>query len=296
MFHFKKVQLIPTTLAILLLLSGCTTHARSTDSSNPSTSTTQSSSTSTPSSSSSVIEQDASMDESNAENNTSEVPSVEPVVYDFSSPVPESDPVDTSYFEDAAFIGDSRTDGFMIYSGIGCGDNLTANGLSIFKIMDEAFFKIDGQSCTLAQALERKQYGKIYLSLGVNELGYYDDKGFYKAYCETIDLIREVQPHAVIYIQGLIPLNEDVIASTGGASYLKNDKLCTYNDLMKQVAEEKQVAYLDLYSEFVQDDGQLPADASTDGVHLRKAYCEQWLTYLENHTVSYEALYGSEEV
>ena len=134
MFHFKKVQLIPTTLAILLLLSGCTTHARSTDSSNPSTSTTQSSSTSTPSSSSSVIEQDASMDESNAENNTSEVPSVEPVVYDFSSPVPESDPVDTSYFEDAAFIGDSRTDGFMIYSGIGCGENLTSNGLSIFTL------------------------------------------------------------------------------------------------------------------------------------------------------------------
>lgn len=292
MFYFKKFQLIPATLAMILLVSGCTTHALSTDSSNSSTSATQSSSASTSSSSSSTMEQEPSIDVPNPQDDAS----VDSVAYDFSSPVPESEPVDTSYFEDAAFIGDSRTDGFMIYSGIGCGDNLTANGLSIFKIMDEAFFKIDGQSYTLAQALERKQYGKIYLSLGVNELGYYDDQGFYKAYCETIDLIRQVQPHAVIYIQGLIPLNEDVIASTGGASYLKNDKLCTYNDLMKQVAEEKQVAYLDLYSEFVQDDGQLPADASTDGVHLRKSYCEQWLTYLENHTVSYETLYGSEEV
>ena len=35
MFHFKKFQLIPATLAILLLASGCTTHARSTDPSNP---------------------------------------------------------------------------------------------------------------------------------------------------------------------------------------------------------------------------------------------------------------------
>lgn len=42
--------------------------------------------------------------------------------------------MDNSYFEDAAFVGDSRTDGFMIYSGIGCGENLTSNGLSIFKL------------------------------------------------------------------------------------------------------------------------------------------------------------------
>ena len=41
--------------------------------------------------------------------------------YDFSQPCPESPAVDNSYFEDAAFIGDSRTDGFLLYSGIGCG-------------------------------------------------------------------------------------------------------------------------------------------------------------------------------
>ena len=214
--------------------------------------------------------------------------------YDFSQSVPESEAVDNSYFEDAAFIGDSRTDGFMIYSGIGCGDNLTSNGLSIFKLTEKKVFTIEGEQYTLAEALELKQYGKIYLSLGVNELGYYDDQGFYKAYCEAIDLIRSLQPHAVIYIQGLIPLNEDVIAATGGASYLKNDHLLVYNDLMKQAAEEKQVAFLDLNPEFTGEDGQLPADASKDGVHLRKDYCVQWLDYLKTHTVSYETLYGTQ--
>ena len=215
--------------------------------------------------------------------------------YDFSSPVPASDPVDNSYFQDAAFIGDSRTDGFLIYSGIGCGENLTSNGLSIFKLEEKKAFTIDGTKYTLLDALGRQQYGKVYISLGINELGYYDDQGFYEAYCQTIDLIRQCQPHAVIYIQGLIPLNEDVIAQTGGASYLKNDHLLIYNDLMKQVAEEKQVAFLDLNPYFAGEDGQLPAEASTDGIHLRKAYCEQWLEYLKAHTVSYETLYGTEE-
>ena len=215
--------------------------------------------------------------------------------YDFSQPCPESTAVDNSYFEDAAFIGDSRTDGFLLYSGIGCGENLTSNGLSIFKLAEKKALTIDGQKYTLLEALGLKQYGKVYLSLGVNELGYNNDKGFYEAYCKAIDAIRACQPNAVIYIQGLIPLNEDVIAATGGASYLTNEHLRVYNDLMQQVAEEKQVVFLDLEPEFTGPDGQLPADASNDGIHLKKAYCQAWLEYLKTHTVSYETLYPTQE-
>ena len=215
--------------------------------------------------------------------------------YDFSQPCPESPAVDNSYFEDAAFVGDSRTDGFLIYSGIGCGENLTSNGLSIFKLAEKKALTIDGEEYTLLEALALKQYGKVYLSLGVNELGYYNDQGFYDAYCQAIDAIRACQPNAVIYIQGLIPLNENVIAATGGASYLTNEHLRVYNDLMKQAAQEKQVVFLDLYPEFVGEDGQLPEDASNDGIHLKKAYCQQWLEYLKTHTVSYETLYPTQE-
>lgn len=219
----------------------------------------------------------------------------EAAAYDFSQPAPEREAVDNSYFEDAAFVGDSRTDGFMIYSGIGCGENLTSNGLSIFKLEEKKALTIDGQKYTLLEALALKQYGKVYLSLGVNELGYYDDQGFYDAYCKAIDDIRACQPNAVIYIQGLIPLNEDVIAQSGGPSYLTNEHLLVYNDLMRKAAEEKQVVFLDLNPEFTGADGKLPADASKDGVHLRKAYCEKWLDYLKTHTVDYETLYPGQE-
>lgn len=211
--------------------------------------------------------------------------------YDFTQPAPEREAVDNTYFEDAAFVGDSRTDGFMIYSGIGCGDNLTSNGLSIFKLEEKKAITIDGEKYTLLEALARKEYGKVYLSLGVNELGYYDDQGFYEAYCRAIDAIRACQPNAVIYIQGLIPLNEDVIHETGGRSYLTNEHLVIYSDLMRKAAQEKQVVYLDLYSEFVDESGQLPAEASKDGVHLRSEWCRQWLEYLKTHTVDYDTLY-----
>ncbi|NBI65930.1 hypothetical protein D1646_03705 [Pseudoflavonifractor sp. 60] len=223
----------------------------------------------------------------------SAIPSMAPLSepYDFSQPAPAGEAVDNSYFADAAFVGDSRTDGFMVYSGIGCGKNLTSNGLSIFRLDSKKALTIDGETYTLLEALAQEQYGKVYLSLGVNELGYHNDQGFYNSYCQAIDQIRAIQPQAVIYIQGLIPLNEDQIMASSGRDYLTNEHLRTYNDLMRQAAQEKQVVYLDLYSEFADENGALPEGASRDGVHLGKEYCQQWLEYLKTHTVELDRLY-----
>ena len=217
-------------------------------------------------------------------------------VYDFSQPVPEREAVDNTYFSDAAFVGDSRTDGLLIYSGVGCGENLTSNGLSIFKLAEKKAIERDGVSYTLLEALDLKEYGKVYLSLGVNELGMYDDEGFYRAYCAAIDAIRASQPNAVIYIQGLIPLNEEVVKSKGGKDYLRNDHLLVYNDLMKKAAQEKRVAFLDLNPYFADETGALPAEATGDGVHLKGAYYKQWLEYLKCHTVEYDTLYPEGEM
>lgn len=211
--------------------------------------------------------------------------------YDFTQPAPAGEAVELDYFDDAAFVGDSRTDGFLIYSGIGRGRNLTSNGLSIFKLAEKKALTIDGTKYTLLEALALEQYGKVYLSLGVNELGYYDDEGFYNSYREAIRAIRALQPNAVIYIQGLIPLNESVIAQSTGRTYLTNEHLRVYNDLMRQAAQEEQVVFLDLYGEFADENGELPAQASKDGVHLRGDWCKQWLAYLQTHTVDYDRLY-----
>jgi len=213
-----------------------------------------------------------------------------PPAYDHTMPAPETPAVEKSYFTDAAFVGDSRTDGFMLYSGIGCGKNLSSNGLSIFKLESKKALTIDGEKYTLLEVLEQEQYGKVYLCLGVNELGVYDDEGFYRAYLSAIDAIRACQPGAIIYIQGLIPLNEEDVAASKGGDYLKNDRLRVYNDLMFKAAQEKQVVFLDLYTAFADENGSLPAGASRDGVHLKKEYCQQWLAYLQTHTVAPELL------
>lgn len=211
--------------------------------------------------------------------------------YDFTAPVPESPAVDNSYFADAVFVGDSRTDGFWRFSGVKQGKRLTCDGLSVFTLDKTPAIHVNGTAYTVLDALALKDYAKVYLCLGVNELGYRDDEAFYRAYCDAIDAVRACQPDAVIYVQTLIPLNEGKVAASGGFGYLKNDHLRAYNELICKAAAEKQVPVLDLYTHFAVD-GQLPADASRDGVHLLAPYCKKQLEYFKTHTVDFQTLYA----
>lgn len=172
-------------LAIVLTLSACggkTQPAASSQSADGSVSSSASSASqsggSTSSGDGSTQQPDASQPDQSQQPDGSAPAISAQSSYDFSQPVPEREAVDNRYFDDAAFVGDSRTDGFLIYSGIGTGKNLTSNGLSIFKLEEKKALTIDGKEYTLLEALALQQYGKVYLSLGVNELGYYDDQGF----------------------------------------------------------------------------------------------------------------------
>ena len=62
-----------------------------------------------------------------------------------------------------------------------------------------------------------------------------------------------------------------------------NKNVAKFNKLVEEVAEEKNVTYLDVKSVLVNKDGCLPEEASPDGVHIDKSYCEKWLDYLKNN-------------
>lgn len=209
--------------------------------------------------------------------------------YDFSRPVPERDAVDLSYFSDAAFVGDSRSEGFYLY-GVKRGKNLSSSGLSVFTFATKKSFTVDGTRCTALQALSSKEYAKVYLGFGVNELGYINTEKFYQMYCDTIDAVRACQPYAVVYAQTMAPVNESRVAATGGKKHLNNERVRLYNDLIRKAAQEKCVPLLDIYSLLAVEDS-LPADASRDGIHINRDYCQKQLDYLKRHTVDFETLY-----
>ena len=206
--------------------------------------------------------------------------------YDYASPVPEGEAVEDDWFSDAAFLGDSLTDGLLLYSGIRGAENLSYKGLTVQSVRTDTVIRTEDGKYTPLEALARQSYGKVYLLLGVNELGWYNDQRFYDSYAQLIDLVREAQPDAQIYLQTLLPVTAETSASH---EWLKNKKVAVYNGLIAQLAEEKQVYLVDAHAALADETGALPADMSTDGVHLTKSGYQVWADYLRTHTVAPEA-------
>ncbi len=190
--------------------------------------------------------------------------------------------VDSSYFEDALFIGDSRTEGFFLYTGIQGIDAYYSKGLNVETIFKDKIVKSGGSKKTVIQALEDKQYGKIYIMFGVNELGWAFDYLFEEQYAKLVDAIIERQPNAIIYVQSILPISA---ARSAKDDIYNNDRVNQFNKLIADFCSARpQVIYLDVASCMRDETGALPEGASQDGVHCTKEYCLIWLNYLKCNT------------
>lgn len=205
--------------------------------------------------------------------------------YDFSAPVPEAPKVDSTWFDGAVFIGDSRTEGLILNTGLNNAIEYTHKGLMVDTVFTKPAVNIDGTKVTVMDALKTTQFDKVYIMLGINETGWPYKDVFINKYGKVIDAVKEINPGAQIYVQQILPVSKEV---SGTHSYIKNEKIAEYNALIQEMAAEKQVYFVAAAEAVAGEDGTLPEDAATDGIHLKKEYCIKWLDYLETHTVQAE--------
>lgn len=195
--------------------------------------------------------------------------------------VPLQEEIADTYFDDAVFIGDSRTEGFMIYENIDA-TFYTHKGLMVDTIFTNPVITEDGEKITIMDALTKDSFNKVYIMLGINETGWQSSSLFIKKYGEIIDSIKKINPNAIIYVESILPVSEEVSLNH---DYIKKSKINEYNDLLKEMTKEKGVYYLDISSSVANEQGYLPDDAATDGIHLNKNYCDKWLQYLKTHYI-----------
>ena len=112
------------------------------------------------------------------------------------------------YFKDALFIGDSRTVGFQVSTSLKATffAKISLNISQLNKNNDVSrFITVNDNGtqvkCNVYEALEYKaDYGKIYLCMGLSELGW-DENAFFAQYRKTLDHLIAKMPDAKIYIQ-----------------------------------------------------------------------------------------------
>lgn len=189
---------------------------------------------------------------------------------------------DESYFDDAVFIGDSRTEGLKLYSGLKNATFYAEKGLDVATIFKNEI-NVDGSKMTIIDALKKQSFGKVYINLGVNELGWPYDSEFIKHYGKVIDAIKEVQPDAEIYLQSIIHVTRE--KDINPPQYINNKTIIKRNKLLKELAIEKDINFIDPNEVLTDNNGYLMKEASVDGVHLIKSYCLVWKDFLIDNII-----------
>ncbi|PKM74209.1 MAG: hypothetical protein CVU91_03960 [Firmicutes bacterium HGW-Firmicutes-16] len=190
------------------------------------------------------------------------------------------DAVDDSYFADAAFMGNSLMDGFRLFSGLTTCDYYAATSMTVVGATSKACITLDnGNSGTPVDGLIQKPYGKIYILLGINEIGF-DVQTFIDYYSPMLDTIIAAQPDCDIYIMGITPVSE---AKSNSSSTFNMTRITEYNTALRQLAADKSCYYMDLVSALAGTDGFLPSSETTDGVHFSAKVYQTWLDYVKTH-------------
>lgn len=201
---------------------------------------------------------------------------------------PIEEPIDNTntgnkkeFGSNVAFIGDSRTQAFLMYAGLKDVKDYTNIGLMVDTAITKKFITDSrGEKITILDDLEYSNIDTVYIMLGINELGWVYSSIFIQKYEELIDKIHEIKPNCEVIVQSIIPVTKT--KSDNDAIY-NNPKIVEYNKLIKEMADRKNIQYIDLVPVLADEYGNLPEDASTDGIHLNKEYCLKWLECLQNN-------------
>ncbi len=193
---------------------------------------------------------------------------------------------DDSYFNDALFIGDSRTVGLMYWGGLEtCTNFFCKESMSIFNVTkkDLDYQGWNGESGTtnLDTLLQDHTYGKIYLCLGINEMNRFV-LDYYNEYRAVVQHIRELQPNAIIYIEGNMHVAGPLSFTD---SIFNNTNLVQRNAAIASLANGRDIFYIDMNSVFTDGDGNLIAEYTNDDIHVKAAYYPIWADFLRQNTI-----------
>lgn len=192
--------------------------------------------------------------------------------------------VSEEYFADALFIGDSRTVGMYEYGGLeDIATFYATTGLTVHKVLGtSAVETAKQQNVTIEEALRENHFAKIYFMLGINEMGTGTVDTFMDKYAQVVEYIKEVQPDAVLYLQGIMKVTAERSAK---GDYINNEGIAARNERIAALADDRQVFYLDMNEAVCDANGGLKKEYTGDGVHLKAQYYDLWKEFLLEHAV-----------
>ena len=188
--------------------------------------------------------------------------------------------VESQPFKDTVFIGNSLVVGLKQTCDIDGASFYACQSLDINDALEKAFVvdKNKTSKLTILEALSKRQFNRIYLMFGINELGWPYSEVFIDKYQELIRQIKKLQPSAALYVQSILPVTK---SCSENKPVFSKKNVMERNKMLQKMSAAMKVNYLDVYNSLCNEEGYLPENNSTDGIHLRKTSYNKWLDYLK---------------
>lgn len=119
--------------------------------------------------------------------------------------------------------------------------------------------------------ITKHQPAKIFLLIGINDLSVHSKETILDNYEKIVDSIRTNTPKTKLYIQSLLPINNEV-RSTGK----DNEDIIYLNNKIKDIASKFNLVYVNLHPLFTDETGKLKSRLTQDGIHLDAEGYQIW--------------------
>lgn len=193
----------------------------------------------------------------------------------------EKQTVGKEYFDDALFIGDSRTVGISEYGDLNNATFFANTGMSVYNVFEKNVSVPQVGKLKLEQLLTYKKFGKIYIMLGINELGYNQEKTL-KKYKDLLKFVQEKQSNAIIYIEA----NLHVAAERSNKDKtINNININKINNEISKLADNEKIFFIDVNEKFDDENGNLSSNYTQDNVHIYAKYYKEWSDWLSQNAV-----------
>lgn len=172
-------------------------------------------------------------------------------------------------YQNVVLLGDSITEGFEVskyfpYAHVlnrGIGADVIGNDLAkddvrgVLKRLDASVFNTGATH--------------VFLLIGINDLGMgRNPEQMEKGYEEILKQISEKAPSVKVYVQSVLPAR---------GNYVKhNANVLDFNKRIQTLAEKYQYTYVDIHSLMADEKGELKAEFTGDGLHLKPEAYKVW--------------------
>lgn len=185
---------------------------------------------------------------------------------------------------DAAFLGDSMT--YMLFSHnqkekyLSTATFLYQGGVSIGSLVSHSrVLYFQGKECDVEDAVKACGARKLFILLGINDLGWSGVDGTLSNLKIMLDRIAAVNPGIEIFLQSVTPTY-----TTAKDKGERNEEIDEFNVRLSEFAEEYGCRYVDIATPLKDERGALPLKYCWDlDVHLNSDGCRIWANTIKSY-------------